>query len=119
MPCRVGRIQTPARTLRAILFIHSWGGFIVHVLRTSYSEYMAEAVDWSHRVHYILAKHAVHSVMATEAVNDPMAAWFAPDPASRSGRSVRVIGYSETAGAILTVILVPREGPNDWWGANA
>lgn len=41
------------------------------------------------------------------------------DPASRSGRSVRVIGYSETAGAILTVILVPREGPHDWWGANA
>jgi len=38
---------------------------------------------------------------------------------------VRVIGYSATAGAVLTVILVdfaadPDEEPGgDWWGANA
>lgn len=51
--------------------------------------------------------------------------WQVPDPASRSGLSVRVIGYSPSARAVLTVILVsadadPDERPvGDWWGSNA
>ena len=46
-------------------------------------------------------------------------------PASRSGDSVRVIGYSSTAQEVLTVILVvadvdQSERPDgDWWGSNA
>lgn len=38
---------------------------------------------------------------------------------------MRVIGYSATAGAVLTVILVDsaadpdEESDGDWWGANA
>lgn len=45
--------------------------------------------------------------------------------ASRSGHSVRVIGYSGTAHAVLTVILVDpavdaSEHPDgEWWGSNA
>lgn len=62
---------------------------------------------------------------ADEAVEDDHAVWLSPDPASRSGHSVRVIGYSRSASAVLTVILVegdvdpsePAEG--DWWGSNA
>jgi len=50
-----------------------------------------------------------------EAVDDVAAVWFDPDPSSRSGRSVRVIGHSRQA--ILTVILVHR-GEGAYYGAN-
>jgi hypothetical protein len=46
-------------------------------------------------------------------------------PASRSGLTVRVIGYSVSAGDVLTVILLnaaadPAEAPDgQWWGVNA
>jgi hypothetical protein len=62
---------------------------------------------------------------ANEAVRDAHAVWLVPDPASRSGHSVRVIGYSDSAGAVITVVLVdadadPEERPDgDWWGSNA
>jgi hypothetical protein len=39
------------------------------------------------------------------------------DPHSKSGRSVRVIGYSHSRNKILTVILVHRED-GGYWGAN-
>ena len=51
--------------------------------------------------------------------------WLRPDPASLSGHSVRVIGYSSSAQQLLTVILGdaeadPSEKPEgDWWGSNA
>ena len=51
--------------------------------------------------------------------------WLVPDPASRSGHSVRVIGYSMSAREVLTVILVDadvdvEERPDgEWWGSNA
>lgn len=54
----------------------------------------------------------------TRQSNDTDAAWFDPDPKSKSGRSARVIGYSPTAGMVITVILVPK-GEEEWWGANA
>lgn len=41
-----------------------------------------------------------------------------PDPHSRSGRGVRVIGYSHRRRAVLTVILVPRDDGAGYWGAN-
>lgn len=81
-------------------------------------------IDWSKRADYIRARHAIEPRWASEAVHDEHAVWLVPDPASRSGHAVRVIGYSVSAGAVLTVILVaaeadPVERPDgDWWGSN-
>jgi len=61
--------------------------------------------------------HKVAAVEADEAVGDVDAIWFDPDPASRSGKSVRVIGYSHSRRAILTVILV-HVGDGAYYGAN-
>lgn len=82
-------------------------------------------VEWSKRAAYIRQRHAIEPAWANEAVNDDHAAWLTPDPASRSGYTVRVVGYSPSAAALLTVILVgadadPDEPPDaDWWGSNA
>lgn len=82
-------------------------------------------VDWSKRAGYIGERHGISAVWADEAVNDRHAVWQQPDPASRSGLSVRVIGYSPAARTVLTVILIaadvdPDECPDgDWWGSNA
>jgi hypothetical protein len=86
---------------------------------------VSERADWSKRADYIRSRHQVQPSWAVEAVNDPTAFWLDPDPASTSGRSVRVIGYSAAADAVLTVILLPSdtdpdEPPDgDWLGANA
>ena len=61
--------------------------------------------------------HKVATAEADEAVGDIDAVWFDPDPASRSNRSIRVIGYSHSHRAILTVILVHR-GDGTSYGAN-
>lgn len=45
-----------------------------------------------------------------------------PDPASKSGRGVRIIGYSITARAVWTVIVLDDEGITygvNAWKANA
>ncbi|MHB8682422.1 MAG: transposase [Acidimicrobiales bacterium] len=82
-------------------------------------------VDWTRRAGYVRARHAVETEWADEAVADAHAVWLEPDPASRSGLSVRVIGYSATARELLTVILVSAEADQkdrpkgDWWGSNA
>jgi len=82
-------------------------------------------LDWSKRAEYVRSRHGVEPAWADEAVEDDHAVWLTPDPASRSGRSVRVIGYSITAREVLTVILVAAdvdvtERPaGDWWGSNA
>jgi len=68
-----------------------------------------DTADWSHRGDYI-AKHGVNPVEADEAIADPDRVVLNPDPASKSGRGVRVIGYSITAQAILTVIVLDHEG---------
>lgn len=74
-------------------------------------------VDWSHRGGYVALKHGVRPQEANEALRDPERLVIAPDPASRSGRSVRVIGWSRTHGAVLTVIVVEDEGVE--YGVNA
>jgi uncharacterized DUF497 family protein len=62
--------------------------------------------------------HKVSVDEANEALDDVDAVWFDPDPKSKSGTSIRVIGYSATRAQILTIILV-REAGVDWvWGAN-
>ncbi len=70
---------------------------------------MFDRADWSHRGDYI-AKHGVDPVEADEAIADPDRVVLKPDPASKSGRGVRIIGYSITAQAVLTVIVVDHEG---------
>ncbi|HVD02766.1 MAG TPA: transposase [Candidatus Dormibacteraeota bacterium] len=82
-------------------------------------------LDWSKRAEYVRSRHGVEPAWADEAVEDDHAVWLTLDPASRSGRSVRVIGYSITAREVLTVILVAAdvdvtERPaGDWCGSNA
>lgn len=86
---------------------------------------MPVLVDWSRRAEYVRSRHSIEPAWADEAVVDAHAVWLEPDPASHSGLSVRVIGYSSTAREVLTVILVhpdvdPSKRPEgDWWGSNA
>jgi hypothetical protein len=54
---------------------------------------------------------------ANEALADVDALWFDPDPTSRSGRSVRVIGYSHSRCAVLSIILMYRD-EGGYYGAN-
>lgn len=85
---------------------------------------MIEKVDWSFlpdAVDHMFSGHQVTPMEATEAVNDVDAVWFDPDPKSKSGLSVRVIGYSQTARAILTVILLHADNDlssTSWYGVN-
>lgn len=63
-------------------------------------------------------RHGVEVGWANEALGDPEALRIDPDPSSKSGRSVRTIGYSPTAGCLLTVITVTEGdatyGVNGW-----
>lgn len=54
---------------------------------------------------------------ADEALADPDRLVFDPDFASRSGRSVRTIGYSPSADRVLVVITVTED--SRVWGVNA
>lgn len=82
-------------------------------------------VEWSKRADYIHGRHGIYTMWAEEAVNDEHALWFVPDPASRSGYAVRIIGHSPGAGAVVTVILIDAAADKDeqpkgqWWGSNA
>ncbi len=55
-------------------------------------------------------RHGIEIEWAKEALDDPEALRIAPDPSSRSGRSVRTVGYSPSAGALVTVITVADGG---------
>lgn len=66
--------------------------------------------DWSKRGAYIAIKHQTTPAQADEALFDPDRVVLEPDPASKSGVSVRTIGYSVSRGALVTVITVVEEG---------
>jgi hypothetical protein len=74
-------------------------------------------VDRTHGAEHMQTRHHITPDEADEAVADIDAVWFEPDPNSQSGRSVRVIGYSHSRRAVLTVILVHRDD-GGYWGAN-
>ncbi|WP_433578734.1 transposase [Nocardia brasiliensis] len=79
-----------------------------------------EDVDWSKRGEYI-AKHGTTPEQAGEALSDPARLVIDPDPASKSGESVRIIGWSQSANRVLTVIVLEHEGTEygvNCWPAN-
>ncbi|WP_106538954.1 transposase [Haloactinopolyspora alba] len=88
-----------------------------------------EEIDWSHRGDYIRSRSArkpgdfnVEPEWATEAAVDEERIVAAPDPASKSGETIRVVGYSESANRVLVVILLPVNLPQidgSWIGVNA
>ena len=82
--------------------------------------------DWKYRADYIRTRSArkdsagetnIEPEWADEAFTDPAAVLFSPDPAAKKAQSDRTIGWSETAGFLVTVITV-QEGTKVW-GANA
>jgi hypothetical protein len=91
-------------------------GVVVLVVHLSYTLLVSEA-NWWQRGGYIVARHGVNSRCADEALDDPDALVYDPDPASKSGRSIRTIGYSVSAVAVLTVITVEDKGV--LYGVNA
>jgi len=62
-------------------------------------------------------KHGLTSDIADEAWLDPNRLTIDPDPASMSGRTIRVIGWSPTSAKLVTVIVLP-DG-DTIWGVNA
>ena len=80
-----------------------------------------EGVDWSRRSTYMRRKHGLTVEVADEALGDPNRVVIQPDYNSISGRSVRVIGYSMIAEAIVTVIVLEDDGAEcgvNGWLAN-
>jgi hypothetical protein len=76
------------------------------------------SADWTERGDYMLARHGIEPAWADEALADPDRVVLTPDPASKSGRGVRTIGWSHSAGRVVTVItLVDNDhlyGVNGW-----
>jgi uncharacterized DUF497 family protein len=71
--------------------------------------HVVEDVDWRHGAEHMWSQHQISVEQATEALADEDSVVIDPDTKSRSGQSVRVIGYSPSVAAVLTVILVRRE----------
>jgi hypothetical protein len=64
-------------------------------------------------------EHGVATEWATQACQDPRR--VVESAGSRSGLTVRVTGWSEEAGFLVTVIVAPKDHPpaDRWWGATA
>lgn len=93
-----------------------------------YDELAFEEIDWSEAAAHIRNRSTrkdrpgeidLEPDWATEAIFDPKR--VVGDSRSRSGQSIKVIGYSKSAGRLLIVLLVPKSYPpdGDWWGASA
>ena len=78
-------------------------------------------VDWSRRGAYMHANHGISVPVANDALADANRVVINPDYNSTSGRSVRIIGYSMLAGALVTVIVLSDDGVDygvNGWLAN-
>lgn len=71
---------------------------------------MWEAAEWSHRGDYMHERHGIRPAWADEALADPERVVLVPDPSSKSGRGVRIIGYSPTMECLVTVIVLDHDG---------
>lgn len=86
---------------------------------------MWERIEWSdERAEYICSRshryagsRDIEPGWTQEAVNDPQRLWSEPDPRSWT-RVARIVGYSPSAGFVLTVICV-RDDDGGLHGANA
>lgn len=85
-----------------------------------------EVPNWKHRADYIRTRSTrkestgetnIEPEWADEAFTDLAAVVFSPDPAAKKGLSDRTIGWSASAGFVITVITVHEGGK--LWGANA
>lgn len=81
-------------------------------------------IDWTHRAEYIRTRTARKGSAGEFNVEPEWATQAATDPTALigvgSGDSIRVVGWSEAAGRVLTVLLVGKElDAGEWWGANA
>jgi hypothetical protein len=78
-----------------------------------------EEVDWSKRGRYMRERHGVDPLWADQALADPNRVVLDPDPASKSGQGIRIIGHSRSVGRVLTVIVLEYDGVeygvNGWW----
>ncbi|MDR0504879.1 MAG: hypothetical protein LBG70_03595 [Bifidobacteriaceae bacterium] len=87
---------------------------------------MVEVPDWSKRREHVESRSSrgcstdvdVLTTWADQAYLNEWAVRFDPDYASRTGRSVRTISWSDSAGFIVTVITV-RDDTGHLWGATA
>ena len=71
---------------------------------------MLEDVDRTYAADHMLEKHGVTVVEANEALRDPERIVIEPDYNSKSGNSIRIIGYSPTFGDVLSVIAAIESG---------
>jgi uncharacterized DUF497 family protein len=69
-----------------------------------------EKADWTHRGEYIVEKHGLTAAQANAALRDPNRVVIQPDYKSKSGESVRVIGFVANIQALITVIVLQRDG---------
>ncbi len=87
-----------------------------------YDDGVFERVDWTHGAAHIQADHGITPEVANEALEDPDRVVIDPDYNSRSGQSVRIIGFSTTADEVITVIVVVDGGVEygaNGWASNA
>jgi hypothetical protein len=93
-----------------------------------YEDMVFEHVDWSEVGEHDPGRRAerkgtsdqnVYVEWATEACQD--ARRWVRSAGSRSGRTVKVTGWSDAAGFVVTVVVAPKESPPAlrWWGATA
>lgn len=76
-------------------------------------------VGWDpEAVAHMWERHRTTPAEAEEAIDDPRALMWSPDPASKSGSSDRYVGWSQTRGEVLVVIVVRHDfhvyGGNAW-----
>lgn len=78
-------------------------------------------VDWSERDAHMFERHGITTGQAEEALADPERVVLVPDYASRSGQSVRVIGFAQSIDRVLSIIIVvddEREYGASGWPSN-
>lgn len=88
-----------------------------------------DEIDWQYGGEHIRARSRrrlgdfdIEPEWATEAATDENRKIAAPDPASKTGETIRVLGYSQAANRVLVVILRPKNLPEidgSWWGVTA
>ncbi|MDR2895999.1 MAG: hypothetical protein LBV30_05055 [Propionibacteriaceae bacterium] len=85
---------------------------------------MIDAPIWTHLHEHSETRSERHHgdqdipvAWAIEAWQDPLAALLDPDPKSKTSQSIRLIGWSESAGHLITIIAVRFNG--DLYAASA